>query len=146
MRRLTSTTIVLLALLLATLAAAPSVSAQATAEHPAIGAWIIDPTPADTTDPLELLTVAPGGIIISANPRRDRVRLVGSDRRAERGRDLPGPARVTRRPASSGTSRSAPASRWPRTVRASPGPTPSSSRPGWPRPWAPPWASSVRAR
>ncbi len=68
MRRLTSTTIVLMALLLATVAAAPGVSAQATAEHPAVGAWIVDPTPEDTTDPLELLTVAPGGIITNANP------------------------------------------------------------------------------
>jgi hypothetical protein len=41
MRRLTSTTIVLGALLLATLAAAPGVSAQAADEHPVIGAWIV---------------------------------------------------------------------------------------------------------
>ena len=68
MRRLVPTTIVLVALLLATVAAAPGVSAQDTAEHPAIGAWAIDPTPEDTTDPLELLTVAPGGIITIASP------------------------------------------------------------------------------
>ena len=68
MRRLTSTAIVLMSLLLATVAAAPGASAQATAEHPAIGAWIIDATPADTTDPLELLTVAPGGIVANASP------------------------------------------------------------------------------
>jgi len=68
MRRLASTTSVLMALLLATVAAAPGVSAQATAEHPAVGAWIIDATPQDATDPLELLTVAPGGIITNAGP------------------------------------------------------------------------------
>ena len=68
MRRLTSTTIVLMALLLATLAAAPGVSAQATDEHPAVGAWLIDPSPEDATDPLELLTVAPGGIVTIASP------------------------------------------------------------------------------
>ena len=38
MRRLTSTTIGLMALLLATVAAAPGVAAQTTADHPAIGA------------------------------------------------------------------------------------------------------------
>ena len=37
-----STTIVLMALLLATVAAAPGVSAQATDEHPAVGVWLID--------------------------------------------------------------------------------------------------------
>ena len=68
MRRLVPTTIVLVALLLATVAAAPGVSAQDTAEHPAVGAWIIDPTPEDATDPPELLTVAPGGIITNAAP------------------------------------------------------------------------------
>ena len=68
MRRLASTTIVLMALLLATVAAAPGVSAQATAEHPAVGAWTIDATPADATDPLELLIVAPGGVIVNASP------------------------------------------------------------------------------
>ena len=40
MRRLTSTTFVLMTLLLAAVAAAPGVSAQDTAEHPAVGAWI----------------------------------------------------------------------------------------------------------
>jgi hypothetical protein len=69
MRRRASTTIVLVALLLATLVAAPGVSAQATDEHPAIGAWLLDATPADATDPLELLTVAPGGIVVSAGPQ-----------------------------------------------------------------------------
>jgi hypothetical protein len=69
MRRPKSTTIILMALLLVSLAAAPGVSAQATDEHPAIGAWLIDPTPADATDPLELLTVAPGGIVVSASPQ-----------------------------------------------------------------------------
>ncbi len=78
MRRLASTTIVLMALLLATLAAAPGVSAQAADEHPAVGAWLVDPSPQDSTDPLELLTVAPGGIITYASldatflfPQRD---------------------------------------------------------------------------
>ena len=47
----------------------PGVSAQATDEHPAIGAWILDATPADATDPLELLTIAPGGIVVSASPQ-----------------------------------------------------------------------------
>ena len=68
MRRLVPTTIVLMALLLATLAATPGVSAQADDEHPAVGAWLTDPTPEDATDPLELLTVAPGGIVVSAAP------------------------------------------------------------------------------
>jgi len=68
MRRLTSTTIVLMALLLATLAAAPGVSAQAAAEHPAIGAWIIDSSPEDPTNPPELTLIAPGGIITNAAP------------------------------------------------------------------------------
>ena len=68
MRRLTSTTIVLMALLLATMAAAPGVSAQATDEHPAVGAWMIDSSPEDATDPPELATVAPGGIITNAGP------------------------------------------------------------------------------
>jgi hypothetical protein len=68
MRRLGSTTIVLLALLLATLAAAPGVSAQATDEHPAVGVWLTDGSPEDTTDPLDLLTVAPGGIVTIALP------------------------------------------------------------------------------
>ena len=48
MRRLTASVIVLVALLLATVAAAPGVSAQDAAEHPAVGAWIVDPTPEDT--------------------------------------------------------------------------------------------------
>ena len=68
MRRLASTTIILMALLLATLAAAPGVSAQAADEHPVIGAWIGNSTPEDTTDPLELLTFAPGGIVVSITP------------------------------------------------------------------------------
>ena len=68
MRRLASTTIVLLALLLAMLAAAPSVSAQASDEHPAVGVWLTDGSPDDITDPLDLLTVAPGGIVTIALP------------------------------------------------------------------------------
>jgi uncharacterized cupredoxin-like copper-binding protein len=55
-----------MALLLAMVAATPGVSAQDTAEHPAVGAWIIDATPEDATDPPELVTVAPGGIIVNA--------------------------------------------------------------------------------
>jgi len=68
MRRLASTTIVLMALLLATLASAPGVSAQATDAHPAVGVWLTDGSPDDTTDPLDLLTVAPGGIVTIALP------------------------------------------------------------------------------
>ena len=68
MRRLTSTTIGLMALLLATVAAAPGVAAQTTADHPAIGAWMIETSPGDATDPLELATVAPGGITTNAGP------------------------------------------------------------------------------
>jgi hypothetical protein len=60
MRRVAST-IVLVALQLATLAAAPSVAAQATAVHPAIGARLVDPSPEDATDPLESLTVGLAG-------------------------------------------------------------------------------------
>ena len=68
MRRLASTTTVLLTLLLATVAVAPGVSAQVTAEHPAIGAWLIDGTPEDTTDPREVVLIGPGGTIINAGP------------------------------------------------------------------------------
>jgi len=68
MRRPVATTIVLMALLLATLAAAPGVSAQATDEHPAVGVWLSDGSPDDTTDPLDLMTVAPGGIVTIALP------------------------------------------------------------------------------
>jgi hypothetical protein len=60
--------IVLMALLLGTVAAAPGVSAQATDEHPAVGAWLIDPTPGDTPDPPELVAIAPGGILTNAAP------------------------------------------------------------------------------
>ncbi len=63
MRRLSSTTIVLMALLLAMLAAAPGVSAQAPVEHPAVGVWLTDGSPDDATDPLDLMTIAPGGIV-----------------------------------------------------------------------------------
>ncbi len=66
MRRLVPTTFVLAALLLAAVAAAPGVSAQDTAEHPAIGTWVIDSSPDDPSNPLELATIAPGGIIINA--------------------------------------------------------------------------------
>lgn len=68
MRRLASTTTILMALLLAALGAAPGVSAQASDEHPAVGAWIIDTSPEDATDVNELATVAPGGIITNAGP------------------------------------------------------------------------------
>jgi hypothetical protein len=57
-----------MALLFGSVAAAPGVSAQDTAEHPAVGAWIIESTPEDTTDPLELALIAPGGLIINAFP------------------------------------------------------------------------------
>jgi hypothetical protein len=67
MRRLVST-IVLMALLLGTVAAAPGASAQATDEHPAIGVWLIDPSPEDATDPLELVAIALGGILTITNP------------------------------------------------------------------------------
>jgi hypothetical protein len=67
-RRLVPTTIVFLVLLLTTVAVAPGVSAQDTAEHPAVGAWTIDATPEDTTDPLEIVTIGPGGIIVNAGP------------------------------------------------------------------------------
>jgi hypothetical protein len=45
MRRLVPTAVVLMTLLLATVAAAPGVAAQDTADHPAVGAWIIESTP-----------------------------------------------------------------------------------------------------
>jgi hypothetical protein len=67
MRRLVPTTIVLMTLLLAAVAAAPGVAGQDTAEHPAIGTWIIDTSPEDGSPP-ELAIVAPGGIIINAFP------------------------------------------------------------------------------
>ena len=66
MRRLVPTTVVLIALLLAAVAAAPGVAAQDTAEHPAIGTWVIDTSPEDPSNPPELATVAPGGILIDA--------------------------------------------------------------------------------
>ena len=53
MRRLVPTTVLLMALLLAAVAAAPGVVAHDTAEHPAIGTWIIDTSPAL---PLRLVT------------------------------------------------------------------------------------------
>jgi 2-iminobutanoate/2-iminopropanoate deaminase len=68
MRRLSSTTIVLMALLLATLATAPGVSAQADDEHPAVGVWLTDGSPDDSTNPLDLTTIAPGGIATIALP------------------------------------------------------------------------------
>ncbi len=68
MRRLITTTIVLTALLLGTVAAAPGVSAQATDDHPAVGVWLTDGSPDDTTDPLDLMTVAPGGIVTIVLP------------------------------------------------------------------------------
>jgi hypothetical protein len=67
-RRLVPTTIVLMALLLASVAAAPGMSAQDMAEHPAVGAWIIESSPEDATDPLELALIAPGGLITNAAP------------------------------------------------------------------------------
>ena len=67
-RRLVRTTVVLMTLLLATVAAAPGVSAQDTAEHPAVGAWIIESSPEDPTDSLELALIAPGGLITNAAP------------------------------------------------------------------------------
>jgi hypothetical protein len=65
-RRLVPITIVLVALLLAAVAGAQGVAAQATEEHPAVGAWIIETTPGD--EPPELVTIAPGGIIVNAGP------------------------------------------------------------------------------
>jgi hypothetical protein len=65
-RRLASTTTVLVALLLATVASAPGVSAQDTADHPAVGAWIIELSPGE--EPPELVTIGPGGIIVNAGP------------------------------------------------------------------------------
>ena len=66
MRRLASTAIVLATLLLAAPARSPGVSAHATAEHPAVGAWMVDTSPQDTTDPPELVTIAPGGTVTDA--------------------------------------------------------------------------------
>lgn len=68
MRRLTSTAIVLAALLLATVAAAPGVSAQDTARHPFIGTWLADRLPEVETNPPEVTVVGPGGTFISADP------------------------------------------------------------------------------
>jgi hypothetical protein len=67
MRHLRPTIRVLAALLLALTVAIPGALAQdesmAVAEHPLVGAWIIEPTP---DGPQDLLTVAPGGIMIEA--------------------------------------------------------------------------------
>jgi hypothetical protein len=46
----------------------PGVSAQDAMEHPAIGAWAVDATPEDATDPPGLVTIAPGGIITDVDP------------------------------------------------------------------------------
>jgi hypothetical protein len=67
MRRIPSMLTVLAALLLATALSAPVVVAQddamSAAEHPLVGAWIIESSPDDPTDPLEVVTVGPGGTI-----------------------------------------------------------------------------------
>lgn len=59
MRRLAFSTIVLMTLLLAMVVTVPGVSAQAPAEHPAVGAWIVDGN--------EVAVVAPGGIMTSGS-------------------------------------------------------------------------------
>jgi hypothetical protein len=66
MRRRGPTVAVLATLVLAIVALSPGVTAQedGTAQHPVVGAWIIDPTPQDATDALELITIAPGGVAI----------------------------------------------------------------------------------
>ena len=60
MRRLASTAIVLANCW--GLAAAPGVCHHATADA-AVGAWMVDTSPQDTTDPPELVTIAPGGTV-----------------------------------------------------------------------------------
>lgn len=66
MRRLTPTVAVLATLMLAMAALSPAVTAQdeQTSSHPLVGVWMVDTTPQDPSDPLELFTVAPGGVAI----------------------------------------------------------------------------------
>ena len=91
MRRLAFPTIVLMTLLLATVAAAPGVSAQAAAEHPAVGAWILDGRRTTRRTRWSWWPSAPAAS--SPTPaRRGGLRIVGRHRRPNRGRDLPGPA------------------------------------------------------
>jgi hypothetical protein len=86
------TTVALTAVLLATVAAAPGVSAQApTAEHPAVGAWIIDP-PEDTTTANELLLIGPGGIASSVSPEGSGYGSWSATGERSAGCDLPVPA------------------------------------------------------
>lgn len=69
MRRFTSGLAVLATLALAAGVMAAPVAAQdgSMAEHPFVGAWIIDPTPQDPSDPPDLFTVAAGGTVTSAS-------------------------------------------------------------------------------
>lgn len=67
MRRIPSTLAILAALVLAMAALSPAVTAQGgsgSGGHPLVGVWLVDPTPQDPSDPLELITVAPGGVAI----------------------------------------------------------------------------------
>jgi hypothetical protein len=71
MRR-TPTVVTSASLLLLTLAAAaPGVAAQvdamSSADHPLVGTWIVDSTPDDPTDPLEVVVVGSGGTLLDTS-------------------------------------------------------------------------------
>jgi hypothetical protein len=71
MRRI-PTVVALASLLLLTLAvAAPGVAAQdeamGTADHPLVGTWIVDSTPDDPIDPLEVVVIGPGGTLLDTS-------------------------------------------------------------------------------
>lgn len=70
MRRSISLSLALGGLLLATMVAPPGVGAQdesmSMADHPAVGAWIINPT---ETDPPELFTASADGVVVDAGPQ-----------------------------------------------------------------------------
>lgn len=59
-------------LLLATAGAVPGVAAQddpmAMAEHPLVGSWLIDPTPDDPTDALQVFTAGADGTVSNIAP------------------------------------------------------------------------------
>ncbi len=70
MHRSTRTVFALVTLLSAVAAIAPGVAAQdeatAMAEHPLVGAWIIEPI---ADEPPELMIIIPGGIVTEAGPQ-----------------------------------------------------------------------------
>jgi hypothetical protein len=66
MHPMRSTVAISATLALALAALSPGVTAQEDgAEHPLVGAWVLDPTPDDPTDAVDLFVVNPGGTVVS---------------------------------------------------------------------------------